>query len=84
MSLKAPRREENPNLIFGELGKWQRLNARVWSYIYKAVAIITYLVMLVCLGMTLYYNFIDFDFVKVLINALLTVLVIYVNRVNPK
>lgn len=44
----------------------------------------TYLVMLVCLGMSLYYNFIDFDFVKVLINALLTVLVIYVNRVNPK
>lgn len=44
----------------------------------------TYLAMLVCLGMTLYYNFIDFDFVKVLINALLTVLVIYVNRVNPK
>lgn len=83
MSLKAPRREESPNLTFGELGKWQRLNAKFWMIVYRTVAILTYLAMLVCLGMTLYYNFIDYDIFKIITNALLTVLVIYVNKVNP-
>ena len=52
--------------------------------VYRTVAITTYLAMIYCLTMTLYYNFIDYDIFKVLTNALLTVLVIYVNKVNPK
>ena len=57
---------------------------RVWSLTYFLVSLITYLGMLVGVGMTAYWSFYSFNWQQALIGGLCTLLIIYVNKVNPK
>jgi hypothetical protein len=57
---------------------------RLWKVIYFLVSIVTYVGMIVGVGMTAYWSFIEFSGIRALIGGLCTLLIIYVNKVNPK
>lgn len=56
----------------------------MWQVIYYLVSILTYLGILTGLGITFYQSFYKFDLERAVIGGLCTLLIIYVNKVNPK
>ena len=61
-----------------------KLWMRVWSVVYFLVSILTYVGMIAGVGMTAYWSFYSFDWKRAIIGGLCTLLIIYVNKVNPK
>ena len=61
-----------------------RLWMRLWSLIYSLVSLLTYVGMIGAVGMTAYWSFIEFNWKRAIIGGLCTLLIIYVNKVNPK
>lgn len=57
---------------------------RLWKVIYFLVSMITYVGMILGVGITAYWSFIEFNWKRAIIGGLCTLLIIYVNKVNPK
>lgn len=55
----------------------------MWKLIYYLVSVASYLGMLAGVVMTAYWSFIDFQGFRAIIGGLCTLLIIYVNKVNP-
>ena len=69
-----------PPILRPFLRFWMRL----WKVIYFLVSMITYVGMILGVGMTAYWSFYSFDWKRAIIGGLCTLLIIYVNKVNPK
>ena len=60
-----------------------RLWLTIWSVIYYIVAVVTYVGLISGAGATAYYSFIDVQVERAILGGLCTLLIIYVNKVNP-
>jgi hypothetical protein len=61
-----------------------RIWLKLWATIYYVVSILTYVGMIAGVTATAYWSFKEFDWQRAIIGGLCTLLIIYVNRMNPK
>lgn len=60
-----------------------KLWMKMWRAIYYLVSMITYLGLIAGVGVTAYWSFIEISPLRAILGGLCTLLIIYVNKVNP-